>query len=256
MTVSGGNQEEPQTEGGRSHPAVRSERKIAVIRFPGSNCDLDVVHALRDVVKINCELVWHADFKGSEYAGVVLPGGFSYGDHLRAGIIAAFSPAVKEVKQMASEGKPVIGICNGFQILTESGLLPGALLKNEKLNFVCKWVSLRIDSEKSFFTKGLSGKRLELPVAHGEGRYYIEEDRLREMERNGQIVFRYAARGPEDNENPNPNGSLSNIAGVCNEQGNVVGLMPHPERACEKLLGGEDGLMLLQKFIEIADRRK
>ena len=220
---------------------------VAVIRFPGSNCDLDTVHALKDVLRANCRFVWHKEFDSSKFEAVVLPGGFSYGDHLRAGIIAAFSPAMKEIKKMAAEGKPVLGICNGFQILVESSLLPGALLRNSRMNFVCKWVTLRVESGKSFFTSSLKpGTLLKMPIAHGEGRYYIDAGELAFLRRNGQIVFKYVDENGEASAQANPNGSLENIAGVCNEKGNVLGLMPHPERASEAVLGGIDGRKILE----------
>ena len=224
--------------------------KVAVIRFPGANCDLDAVHALRDVVKAETSLVWHAAFNGSDFDAVILPGGFSYGDHLRAGVIAAFSPAMKEVKGMAREGKPVLGVCNGFQILVEAGLLPGALLRNASTLFSCKWIRLKCVSNKSLFSKNLKrGSILRLPIAHGEGRYVDEEAKLDALEGNGQVIFKYVdANGGEreDDAESNPNGSMRCIAGICNEQGNVTGLMPHPERASEVLLGGVDGLKILK----------
>ncbi|MEM3030467.1 MAG: phosphoribosylformylglycinamidine synthase I [Candidatus Micrarchaeia archaeon] len=219
--------------------------RVAVIRFPGSNCDLDAVHALRDVLHAPCELVWHKEFKAEKFDAAILPGGFSYGDHLRAGVIAAFSPAMKEVRRMAEEGKPVLGICNGFQILVEGGLLPGALLRNAGMSFVCRWVTLRVERNRSLFASHLQGRLLRMPVAHGEGRYYVEEDELSRLYANGQVVFKYVNEKGEATPEANPNGSLDNIAGVCNERGNVLGLMPHPERASEAILGGIDGRELL-----------
>jgi len=218
---------------------------VAVIRFPGSNCDLDALHALRDVIRAPCELIWHKDFEPAKFDAVVLPGGFSYGDHLRAGIIAAFSPAMNGVRRMAEEGKPVLGICNGFQILVEGGLLPGALLRNSGMNFVCKWVTLRVERNRSLLASHLQGKLLRMPVAHGEGRYYIDEDGLKRLYANGQVVFKYVDEHGNATQQANPNGSLDNIAGICNEKGNVLGLMPHPERASEAILGGEDGREIL-----------
>jgi phosphoribosylformylglycinamidine synthase subunit PurQ / glutaminase len=222
---------------------------IAVIRFPGSNCDLDAMHALKDLVKVPVELVWHEQFDQSKYAGVVLPGGFSYGDHLRAGVIAAFSPAMDGVRKMAESGKPVLGICNGFQVLTESGLLPGALLRNEGILFSCKWVNLKVESQKSFFSKGM-GKRsvFRIPIAHGEGRYFISEGDYRELEKKGQIIFRYVDDLGNPTEQSNPNGSIYNVAGICNEAGNVLGMMPHPERASELALGGDEAKKILDAF--------
>lgn len=232
--------------------------KIAVIRFPGSNCDLDVVHVLRNVLKIEVDLVWHKDFKFPAYDGVVLPGGFSYGDYLRSGAIAARSPAMEHVKAMAKEGKPVLGICNGFQILVEAELLPGALLPNENLKFVCKWVCIRCDNGWTAFTWGIpEGKVLHIPIAHKEGRYFAGEEELEKLTRKRMIVFRYTNEKGEAVPEANPNGSIRNIAGICNEKGNVLGLMPHPERASESILspyGDADGLLLLKSMIEYVKR--
>ncbi|MGQ9719782.1 MAG: phosphoribosylformylglycinamidine synthase I [Candidatus Jordarchaeum sp.] len=211
--------------------------KVAVIRFPGSNCDLDTVHVLRDVMELETELVWHKDFNDGDFDAVVLPGGFSYGDSLRAGVIAAYSPAMKRVKDMAKEGKPVLGICNGFQILIESGLLEGALLRNTSLTFICKWLTLRVDNTDTMFTNSMErGKILRMPIAHNEGRYYNNTESLHEMEENNQIVFRYSDESGKLTPDSNPNGSVDNIAGICNLERNVVGLMPHPERASEPAL--------------------
>jgi phosphoribosylformylglycinamidine synthase I len=211
--------------------------KVAVIRFPGSNCDLDTVHVLRNVMVLETELVWHKEFNDGDFDAVVLPGGFSYGDALRAGVIAAYSPAMKRVREMAKEGKPVLGICNGFQILVESDLLSGALLRNNSLTFICKWITLRVDNTKTTFTNLMKkGQILRMPIAHNEGRYYNDTEALREMEENHQIVFRYSDDSGKLTSDANPNGSVDNIAGICNLEGNVVGLMPHPERASEPIL--------------------
>jgi phosphoribosylformylglycinamidine synthase I len=227
--------------------------KVAVIRFPGANCDLDAVHALRNVVGVETELVWHKDFKDAYFDAVILPGGFSYGDALRAGVIAAYSPAMKLVKEMAKEGKPVLGICNGFQTLVESGLLSGALLKNDCLTLVCKWVTLRVDNTETMFTNMMErGQIVKMPIAHGEGRYYNDEEALREMEENNQIVFRYSDDNGRLTSDSNPNGSVENIAGICNLEGNVVGLMPHPERASEPILSPfktDHGKLLFESMI-------
>ncbi len=226
--------------------------KVAVIRFPGTNCDLDTYHVLRNVVRVPADLIWHEAVDLTSYDAVVLPGGFSYGDHLRAGIIAAHSPAMQQVKEAARDGKPVLGICNGFQILVEAKLLPGALLRNTGLRFVCKWINLRVDSTRTTFTSGLKkGTILRMPIAHNEGRYFLDGKSIKELERKGQVVFRYVDDSGNATEEANPNGSLSNIAGVSNEAGNVVGLMPHPERASEKILspfGSSDGLAILGTF--------
>jgi phosphoribosylformylglycinamidine synthase len=211
--------------------------RIAVIRFPASNCDMDAVHVLKDVMRLPTDLVWHTEFKESKYDAVVLPGGFSYGDHLRAGIIAAYSPALKEVKKMAAEKKPVLGICNGFQILAEAGLLPGALVRNASTRFVCKWVSLKVATARTAFTREFAkGEVFQSPTAHGEGNFIIEDAGLKELLENDQVVFKYCDDAGRETPEANPNGSLLNIAGVCNLEGNVVGLMPHPERASETIL--------------------
>ena len=224
--------------------------RVAIIRFPGTNCDLDTYHVLRNVLRVPADLTWHEEVDLASYDAVVLPGGFSYGDHLRAGIIAAYSPAMQQVKKAARDGKPILGICNGFQILVEAKLLPGALLRNAGLRFVCKWVNLRVDSTRTAFTSGLKKctTMLRMPIAHNEGRYFLDEKSITELERNGQVVFTYVDDKGNATEEANPNGSLSNIAGVSNEEGNVVGLMPHPERASEKILspfGGSNGLAIL-----------
>jgi phosphoribosylformylglycinamidine synthase len=228
--------------------------KVAIIDFPGSNCRYDTLHVLKDVLRVDASLIWHKEFDDNSYDIAILPGGFSYGDHLRAGIIAAYSPAMKSVKRMAEAGKPVLGICNGFQILVESGLLPGALLRNSCLTFVCKWIYLRVETNKSPLTRNLTkGSILSLPIAHGEGRYFIDEETLQEMKRNNQIVFRYVDKSGETTEESNPNGALDNIAGICNTEGNVAGLMPHPERSSERILSlndTEDGLSILRSAIE------
>ncbi|OLE70696.1 phosphoribosylformylglycinamidine synthase I [archaeon 13_1_20CM_2_51_12] len=206
--------------------------KVAVIQYPGSNCDLDALEILRGVVKARTDLVWHKDLEHDDYDAYVLPGGFSYGDYLRAGAIAATSPSLRIVKEAAEGGKPVLGICNGFQILVEAGLLPGAVLRNSTLRFVCTWTRLRVETTRTPFTsKAERGQVLEIPVAHNEGRYYLDKEQIPELEKNQQIVFRYVNEEKEPTEDANPNGSVDNIAGISNQKGNVMGLMPHPERA-------------------------
>jgi phosphoribosylformylglycinamidine synthase subunit PurQ / glutaminase len=208
--------------------------KVGIVVFPGSNCDEDALHVVRDVLGHRAELLWHKDrdLRGSDY--VILPGGFSYGDYLRCGAIARFSPLMEDVVAFAKRGGPVLGICNGFQILTEAGLLPGVLLLNAGQHFLCRDVLLRPDGKENRFTTGLSrSATFRLPIAHMDGRYFIDDDGLKRLEDGGQVAFRYA----EDN----PNGSLAAIAGVSNTAGNVVGLMPHPERNSETLLGNLDG---------------
>jgi len=208
---------------------------------------------------MDADLIWHAYFRDSEYNAAILPGGFSYGDHLRAGIIAAFSPAMDIVKEMAKEGKPVLGICNGFQILVESGLLPGALLQNDCLTFVCKWVHLRTETSNSAFTNEIEkGAILKMPIAHGEGRYFNEENSLKELNENDQIVFRYCDENGEITSEANPNGAFENIAGICNIERNVLGLMPHPERASELILSpyrSSDGLKIFQSLKQFLEGR-
>lgn len=216
--------------------------KAAVVVFPGSNCDNDALEGLTEA-GYSVSAVWHTETELPKADLIMLPGGFSYGDHLRSGAIAARSRVLEAVRAAADRGVPVLGVCNGFQVLTEAGLLPGALLRNEKLHFVCRTVSVTVESAATPFTRELSGRELRLPVAHGEGRYYADEDTLDRLEGEGQVVFRYTS--------DNPNGSLRNIAGVSNPAGNVVGLMPHPERAVNELLGSTDGLPLLRGPLQL-----
>jgi len=231
--------------------------KIAVVQFPGANCDLDAIHVLRNVVGIDTSLVWHNHFKEADFDGVILPGGFSFGDYLRAGIIAAHSPALDEARIMLKDGRPILGICNGFQILIEAEFLPGALLQNDSLKFVCKWINLRVENNKTPFThKMKNGDVLALPIAHGEGRYFA--DNLKELEENDQIVFKYSDENGKYNQNANPNGSMENIAGICNLERNCMGLMPHPERASEAILtpkGTTHGKLFFDSMIEFIKRR-
>lgn len=224
--------------------------KFAVIVFPGSNCDHDMYHALKNNMGVDADFVWHGERLLDQYDAVVLPGGFSYGDYLRAGTIARFSPIMQEVIKFAQKGKLVLGICNGFQILTESGLLPGALLRNQDLRFICKHVFLKTENESTQFTNKIKKDRiLKIPIAHGEGNYFIKADGLKELEENNQIVFRYCSSKGEMNQEHNPNGSVGNIAGVMNKHGNVLGMMPHPERAMELVLGSEDGRKIFESMI-------
>ncbi|MEM4311228.1 MAG: phosphoribosylformylglycinamidine synthase I [Nitrososphaerales archaeon] len=211
--------------------------KAAIIVFPGSNCELDTYHVLKNVIKDDVSLIWHTHAKSlDEFDYIILPGGFSYGDHLRAGVIAAYSPIMKEVKRQAKEGKLILGICNGFQILVEAKLLEGALLRNSSLRFICKWVNLKVENNNTPFTKRIKIPSIRLPIAHNEGRYYVDEDTLSYMNKRGRIIFRYCDDKGEVSEKSNPNGSIQNIAGVSNYEGNILGLMPHPERASEKIL--------------------
>ena len=224
--------------------------KFAIVRFPGSNCDQDCVGAIGALPGASADYVWHKDSSLEGFDAVVLPGGFSYGDYLRCGAIARFSPVMKSVKAFAAAGGPVIGICNGFQILCESGLLPGALVRNRGLHFVCEHVFLRTERTDSQFTRAIApGQVLNIPVAHGEGCYFADDETLAGLNRNGQILLRYSSAKGEITDDSNPNGSRENIAGIRNEAGNVFGLMPHPERACDPLLGSTDGLAIFQSLI-------
>jgi phosphoribosylformylglycinamidine synthase subunit PurQ / glutaminase len=217
--------------------------KFGVLVFPGSNCDRDVAYVTRDILKQPTRMVWHQETDISDIDAVVIPGGFSYGDYLRCGAIARFSPVMQTVIDHAKQGKLVLGICNGFQVLTETGLLPGALARNKDLHFICDRVPLKVEKNKLAWTQGYQkGDIITLPIAHGEGRFYADKDTLAEIEDNGQVVFRY--------EGDNPNGSVNNIAGICNRQGNVVGMMPHPERAADAMLGGTDGLNMFAGLLE------
>ena len=202
--------------------------KVAVVVFPGSNCDRDMLHVLSDVFKLKTDLVWHTDELPKNIDAIVLPGGFSYGDRLRAGVIAAHSPVISEIKKMAEKGMPILGVCNGFQILVEAGLLPGALLKNTSLTFMCKWTEIIVKNNKTPFTNKLKlNQRIPIAIANGEGRYYADKETLKLLKKNNQIVFTYAEE---------VNGASLDIAGICNKQGNVVGMMPHPERSAESII--------------------
>jgi phosphoribosylformylglycinamidine synthase len=231
--------------------------KIAVIQFPGSNCDLDTLYVLNKVIGVKASLVWHNHFKEANFDGVILPGGFTFGDYLRAGIIAAHSPSIEEAKVMLKDGRPIIGICNGFQILTEAEFLPGALLQNDSLKFICKWVNLKVENNNTAFTNKMRcGDILKIPIAHGEGRYF--SDNLKELEENDQIVFKYSNEKGEITKEANPNGSLESIAGVCNLEQNCIGLMPHPERASEAILspkGTTHGKIFFESMVEFIKRR-
>ena len=224
--------------------------KIAVIQFPGSNCDQDCLRALTDGLRIPAEYLWHKETSVSGFDAVVLPGGFSYGDYLRCGAIARFSPIMRAVVRAANEGMPVIGVCNGFQILCEAGLLPGALIRNQSLRFVCELVWLRVETDETPFTARLDKESLlRMPVAHGEGCYLADETTLAALRSNGQVVFRYVDESGKVTQESNPNGSMLNIAGICNEARNVVGMMPHPDRAWDRRLGSEDGKVLFESLI-------
>lgn len=224
--------------------------KAAVIVFPGSNCDSDCFHVLRDVMKTAVEFVWHKERTFPKVDLVILPGGFSYGDYLRTGAIARFSPAMERVRKHADEGRYVIGICNGFQILLEAGMLPGAMLRNRSLSFICKHVWIRVEATNTPFTRGMKkGETLCVPIAHGEGNYFCDEETLEELEAKSQIVFRYCSEDGKLGEEFNPNGSLAHIAGIVNERRNVLGMMPHPERASESILSSVDGKKIWESVL-------
>ena len=224
--------------------------KFAVVVFPGSNCDHDAYHAVRHVLGQDAAFVWHKETSLAGADAVILPGGFSHGDYLRTGAIARFSPVMDAVRQFADRGGPVLGICNGFQILTEAGLLPGAMLRNAGLKFRCEHVHVRVEQTDTPFTLACDpGRVLKLPIAHGEGNYFADPDTIRELEQNRQVVFRYTTAEGLVTPDANPNGSINNIAGICSRTRNVVGLMPHPERACESPLGSADGLVLLESAV-------
>ena len=231
--------------------------KFGVVIFPGSNCDHDMVYALRDILKQEVVELWHKDTDLQGCDAIAIPGGFSYGDYLRSGAIAKFSPIMEKVVEFASKGGFVFGVCNGFQILCESGLLPGTLLHNTNQKFICKNQYIKADNNDSAMTMSIpKNKPLNIPIAHGEGRYYAPEDVLKKLHQNGQIIWRYCDKDGNLSEADCPNGSLMNIAGVCNAGKNVFGMMPHPERAADKELGNTDGLYILQSIIDYLEDRK
>jgi phosphoribosylformylglycinamidine synthase len=230
--------------------------KFGVVRFPGSNCDQDAYYTLRDVFRKPVEYLWHADndLKGADI--VVLPGGFSYGDYLRTGAVARFSPIMEAVQAHAARGGMVIGICNGFQVLCEAHLLPGALMRNASLKFLCKYLTLRVENAGTPFTSAYrTGQLLRIPVAHGEGRYVCDDSTLTQLQAGGQILFRYTDPAGALTPDANPNGSVDGIAGIANAAFNVMGMMPHPERACEKILGSADGRGVFASLIDAAAKR-
>ena len=231
--------------------------KFGVIQFPGSNCDQDCAHVMRTVCAQSARLVWHKDTSLGDVDAVLVPGGFSYGDYLRTGSIARFSPVMKAVQQFAANGGPVLGICNGFQILCETGLLPGALVRNRSLQFRCEHVYLKTVTTDSPFTREIPpGQLLRIPIAHGDGCYFADEATLTALREQRQILWQYCDAQGELTEASNPNGSVNNIAGVCNKQRNVAGLMPHPERASEDLLGGNDGLLIFRSLLAWLEQRQ
>ncbi|MBI5328101.1 MAG: phosphoribosylformylglycinamidine synthase subunit PurQ [Deltaproteobacteria bacterium] len=225
--------------------------KFGIIVFPGSNCDHDCYHAVKHVFGQNAEYIWHKETSLKGFDCIILPGGFSYGDYLRTGAIARFSPVMQEVAAFAKNGGLVMGICNGFQILTEAGLLPGVLMRNKTLKFICKNVNIRVENNQTVFTKAYQKNQvLNIPIAHADGNYFADRDTIKRLEDNNQIVFRYSDKDGKITEHANPNGSVNNIAAIINKTGNVLGAMPHPERVCESILGGEDGRMIFDGIIK------
>ena len=224
--------------------------KFGIIMFPGSNCDRDVAWVTQGLLGQPTRMVWHQEEDISDVDIIVIPGGFSYGDYLRCGAIARFSPVMKATIAHAQKGKLVLGICNGFQILTEVGLLPGVLVRNQKLNFICNQIFVKVENSDTPWTSAYRTEEIiSLPIAHGEGRYYADVDTLQELENNSQILFRYCTENGRICSEGNPNGSLNNIAGICNRQGNVLAMMPHPERASDPMLGNTDGIKLFQGLL-------
>lgn len=224
--------------------------KFGVVVFPGTNCDRDCWYVVTRILKCQVDYIWHEERDVSRFDCIILPGGFSYGDYLRVGAIARFSPVMDAIRDFAEKGGLVIGICNGFQILVEAGLLPGALIQNKTTNFICKFVNLRVENANTNFTNLCKvGQVLKIPIAHNEGQYYCDDETLRSLESKGQIVFRYCTFNGQITEEANPNGSVSNIAGIVNERGNILGMMPHPERASESLLGSSDGLLIWKSIL-------
>lgn len=231
--------------------------KFGVVVFPGSNCDHDAYYVLKEIMRQEVQFLWHKNASLEGVDAVILPGGFSYGDYLRCGAIAQFSPVMKEVIAFARDGGVVMGICNGFQILCEAGLLPGALLRNDCLTFVCKFVDVRVEHAGTMFTSGCApGDVLHIPIAHGEGNYIAEDDVLESLENNSRVIFRYCEHDGAITPRANPNGSRNNIAGIINEEGNVFGIMPHPERAADPVLGHTDGQQIFRSLIESLMRRE
>lgn len=229
--------------------------KFGVVVFPGSNCDHDAYHAVSKHLGQPVDFIWHKQTDLGGFDAVIIPGGFSYGDYLRAGALARFSPVMRSVKEFAAAGKFVFGICNGFQILCEAGLLPGALIRNAGLHFVCKHVNLKLENRNTPFTRAVDpGKVLSIPIAHAEGNYTCDDETYHSLEESGQIVFRYCDENGNVTAESNPNGSRSNIAGICNLDRNVLGMMPHPERACEEMLGSSDGRDIFRSLAAAIDQ--
>jgi phosphoribosylformylglycinamidine synthase len=230
--------------------------KCGVIQFPGSTCDYDCFYALRDILKVQVDFVWHRETNLESYNCIILPGGFSYGDYLRVGAIARFSPIMKAVKKYSDDGGLVLGICNGFQILLEADLLPGALIKNNCLHFLCRYLYLKVENNSTPYTHLCEKEQvLKIPIAHGEGNYYVDKNTLRELIKNNQIVLRYCDAKGEITPEANPNGSIYNIAAVCNKEGNVLGMMPHPERCVEDCLGSSNGKYIFNSILDFIKKK-
>jgi len=224
--------------------------KFGVVVFPGSNCDHDTYYVFKKILDLDVVFLWHKQASLEDCDVIILPGGFSYGDYLRTGAIARFSPIMNEVVSFANKGGYVLGICNGFQILLEAGLLPGVMIRNESLNFVCKDIYLKTENKETVFTQGITGQNvLKVPIAHGEGNYFADEKTLKELEDNNQIVFKYCGNDGSITDASNPNGSVNNIAGIINKTGNVLGMMPHPERSSDSVLGKTDGSLILKSLV-------
>jgi phosphoribosylformylglycinamidine synthase subunit PurQ / glutaminase len=236
---------------------VKTRMKFAVIQFPGSNCDQDCIAGINSIDGLEAEYVWHKEKSLRGYDAIVLPGGFAYGDYLRCGAIARFSPVMRAVLSDARDGKLVLGTCNGFQVLCEAGLLPGALVRNRSLRFVCEMVTMRVEVPDSAFTHGChEGSLLRMPIAHGEGCYFADERTLRDLNAHRQVIVRYADPHGRLVPEANPNGSIENIAGICNRTGNVFGLMPHPDRACDARLGSADGAKIFRSMLQTVEARR
>ena len=230
---------------------------IGIVVYPGTWSEKDCFYSLSNVNKQFCEFIWHKDEDTNleNFDAIILPGGFSYGDFLRSGSIASLSPIMEKIKVYADKGNPIIGICNGFQILCESNLLPGTLIRNNNLQFRCEWSNIKVDNNETIFTSSIKkNKILSIPISHGEGNYYADKKTIDELENNNQIIFRYSDRNGYIDQFSNPNGSVNNIAGIINKRGNILGMMPHPEKACEEIIGGTDGNLIFQSLINAYNR--
>lgn len=230
--------------------------KFGIVVFPGSNCDQDCFYVIKDVLNRPVKYIWHKDKGLNNFDCLILPGGFSYGDYLRTGAIARFSPIMERISEFARRGKAIIGICNGFQILLEAGLLPGAMVRNKNLHFICKYVFIKVENNRTPFTNFCEKNQiLKIPIAHNEGNYYIDKEKFAELKRNRQIVFRYCSREGATTNEFNPNGAIDNIAGIINKKGNILGMMPHPERSSESALGSGDGLLVFKSIVKWLEKK-